>query len=126
MSLHEQIKETVRERDNFTCQKCFRIWSGKEKQFDVHHLELKMEGLGSKNTLYDLQNMNKLITYCHKCHMLLPHLIKYRQFGSKKGTPKKEKRNLLIKTWLAKGKSQAFIGKQLGITRQRVWQLARK
>ena len=77
MGLLVLIRDSVRARDKQTCQKCFKIWDGKNRKFDVHHLDLSME---SKSDIeYDLNNMDKLITMCHKCHLNLPHLIDKRK-----------------------------------------------
>ncbi len=63
-------REIIRERDNQTCQGCFKKWKQNTRKFDVHHLEETMLGkTREKETLkYDRENMDKLITFCHKCH----------------------------------------------------------
>lgn len=65
----DRTRYLVRERDNFTCMNCRRKWRESERQFDVHHLH----GLcGVKSRSYDKVNdMPKLITLCHDCHMNL-------------------------------------------------------
>ncbi len=65
------IREKVRIRDNYTCQKCKKVWVSGQRRFDVHHLETEMESI--KSYSYDKANQGKLITYCHKCHLSLPH-----------------------------------------------------
>lgn len=64
------VRERIRARDNYTCQKCKRVWNGKERRFDVHHLDAKKE----KTKQYDNYEIEKdnMITLCHKCHMSLP------------------------------------------------------
>mgnify|MGYP001568008121 CR=1 FL=1 len=66
-------RQKVRERDNHTCQKCKKKWR-KGRRFDVHHLDLKMES--KRNYNYDKNNIDKLITICHKCHLNMPHIKK--------------------------------------------------
>ena len=67
------LREKVRVRDNHTCQKCGKKWKHGERRFDVHHLDAKKES----SRLYsdDKKNLHQMMTYCHKCHMTLPHLI---------------------------------------------------
>lgn len=73
----DHIRERVRVRDNHTCQNCKRVWVVGTRRFDVHHLDEDMEGT-NKNTgkfktnyKYDSKNIDKMITYCHKCHLNL-------------------------------------------------------
>lgn len=70
MGGREWTRELVRARDNYTCQKCKRVWREGFRRFDVHHLDESMLGkTRSKGTTkYDRENMDKLITFCHKCH----------------------------------------------------------
>jgi len=53
-----ELKEKIRERDNYTCQECGKIHGGHGKKFDVHHID------------YDKTNNipSNLITLCNKCH----------------------------------------------------------
>lgn len=74
------IRQIVRQRDNNTCQKCFIKWIKDERKFDVHHLEIEMES--SRNIKYDRENMDKMITLCHKCHLNL-HSVKEKMRFSK-------------------------------------------
>lgn len=71
------IREWVRIRDNRTCQKCGKIWIKGQRRFDVHHLDLSMEGKSKERGIgkWDEKNIGKLITYCHKCHLNL-HSVK--------------------------------------------------
>ena len=67
-------REIVRKRDNYTCQKCGKVWDGIERRFDVHHLN----GIcGKKSKSYDrLSDIKGLITLCHRCHLNLPEVKK--------------------------------------------------
>ena len=62
----ERVRFLTRHRDKFTCQDCGKKWNVGERQFDVHHLG----GMCGKNSRgYDsIEDMNTLITLCHKCH----------------------------------------------------------
>ena len=64
------LRELIRMRDGHTCQKCFKKWKEGRRRFDVHHLEESMFGktLSREASKYDRENMDKLITFCHKCH----------------------------------------------------------
>ena len=66
----DQIREVVRTRDNHTCQKCGKRWIAGQRRLDVHHLEENMLGKNRMKGVikYDKENMDKLITFCHKCH----------------------------------------------------------
>jgi|GEM_PF-2004598 len=62
-------RELVRIRDNFTCQKCGKIWAEGERRFDVHHIDCD----SSKTKGYDSRKeMKNMVTLCHKCHLNLP------------------------------------------------------
>lgn len=64
------IRERVRVKDKHTCQDCKRVWDGKERRFDVHHLGGQC---GKKSRGYDrLSEMEGLITLCHRCHFNRP------------------------------------------------------
>lgn len=70
------LREKVRIRDNRTCQICFLVWKAGMRRFDVHHMDETMEGTSHTKGSYtlDKQNLEKLITLCHKCHLRLDHL----------------------------------------------------
>ena len=70
---YSRIRELVRIRDKRTCQKCNKKWIEGMRRFDVHHEDEEMEGLGLYKGIYkaDKENMNHMITYCHKCHLNL-------------------------------------------------------
>lgn len=63
----ELAREKVRRRDGYRCTSCKRPWKVGTRSFDVHHLH----GVcGQKSRGYDSVNdMDGLITLCHKCHM---------------------------------------------------------
>lgn len=65
------IREIVRARDNYTCKICGKKWLESMRRFDVHHMAEDMLGKNRMKGVieYDKNNMDKLITYCHKCHM---------------------------------------------------------
>lgn len=61
----DALREKVRVRDNHTCQHCNKKWLEGERRFDVHHLE------ESRQSTYDYnsEELEKMITLCHKCHL---------------------------------------------------------
>ena len=69
----DKIRERVRIRDNHICQICFKKWEIGKRRFDVHHLDINMEGKSFVKgiTKMDKENFKKLITLCHKCHLNL-------------------------------------------------------
>lgn len=75
ISQREKLREKVRERDNYTCQLCFKKWKKGKRKFDVHHTDIKIEG---KKAFFCSNNydFSKMITLCHKCHLNLPHIKK--------------------------------------------------
>ncbi len=68
------VREKVRIRDGHSCKLCGYLWTQGERRLDVHHLDEKMES--KKDYRYDRDNMDKMITLCHKCHLNLPHIRK--------------------------------------------------
>jgi hypothetical protein len=74
MGGRDYFRELVRARDKHTCQDCGKKWEKGCRRFDVHHLDEKMDGNGRKPGAlkYDKENMDRLITLCHKCHFNLP------------------------------------------------------
>lgn len=74
----DRYRELVRVRDNHTCQACFKVWEKGQRRFDVHHLDEKMEGKSHLRgaSEYDANNLNKMITLCHKCHLNLDSVRK--------------------------------------------------
>src|SRR3990167_8056696 len=82
----DYIREIVRIRDNHTCQKCFKKWEEGKRRFDIHHLN----GLcGKKSQSYDcFEEMDGLITLCHKCHL---NLDEVREKRSNRSSPRPNK-----------------------------------
>ena len=83
----EFIREKVRMRDKHTCQECGKKWVKGQRRFDTHHLN----GLcGKKSMTYDrLENINCLITLCHKCHLGLDEV---RHKMSEESSPRPNKK----------------------------------
>ena len=63
----DMLREVIRERDNWICQICGDRWQEKERRFDVHHFDEKMESV--RNYHYDKHNTDKMVTLCHHCHL---------------------------------------------------------
>ena len=63
------IRDIVRKRDSDICQKCLKKWIKGKRKLDVHHLDIKMEG--TRDLKYDRENLDKMITLCHRCHLNL-------------------------------------------------------
>jgi len=83
------IREKVRNRDNQTCIVCNKIWKEGLRKFDVHHKEID-EGRNARYS-YDSQNMDKLITICHRCHCYLHAVIRRTKFDTDYVLNNKEK-----------------------------------
>lgn len=69
----DYIRELVRMRDKHTCQYpgCGKKWIEGKRRFDIHHLDEKIAGIIPSRKIsikYDRENVDKLITFCHKCH----------------------------------------------------------
>lgn len=66
----DMVREKVRMRDKYTCQKCGKIWNDEMRRFDIHHLN---GDCGKYSRKYDrVCNVDGLITLCHKCHFNHP------------------------------------------------------
>jgi len=67
------IRELIRIRDRYTCQKCKKKWLKGRRRFDVHHADKKEEGKShNKNCVSrDKKMLDRMITLCHKCHFQL-------------------------------------------------------
>ena len=65
---HKKLKESIRKRDNYTCQRCGLKWIKGEKTFPIHHLEFDKDGQNPGYD-YDFNNQDKLITLCPKCNI---------------------------------------------------------
>lgn len=73
----ERTREARRIRDGHTCQMCGKMKLPGKRRLDIHHLR----GVcGKKSRSYDkLEELDNLITLCHKCHFNMPdHTIKAR------------------------------------------------
>lgn len=69
----DYVRELVRQRDGRTCQMCGKRWKEGMRRFDIHHIY----ECGTKSRAYDrVEDMDGLITYCHKCHLNLDSVIK--------------------------------------------------
>ena len=55
----EDLKESIRKRDNYICQECGIHQDELNKKLDCHHIDYDKDNLDSKN----------LITLCRSCHM---------------------------------------------------------
>lgn len=73
LSGRDFLREKVRVRDNHMCQICLKKWKVGMIRFDVHHLNPEMEG-GNTSYSLDVENLDQMITLCHKCHLRLEHL----------------------------------------------------
>jgi 5-methylcytosine-specific restriction endonuclease McrA len=123
----DYIREKVRKRDKYTCQKCKKRWKPGTRRFDVHHLEIEMESIRSYS--YDKENQDKLITLCHKCHISLPHnktkmsVAQIQNPYRKRAIKQRIARTRKFQQLRQNGLSLAAIGKLYGISYQRVSQL---
>ena len=57
----EKLRETVRIRDNYMCQKCGIYQDEQRYKLSVHHIDFDKTN----------SDLNNLITYCIKCHISL-------------------------------------------------------
>lgn len=140
MAGREFVREKVRARDNWTCQDCgirrgleevlrhnlfHKELKGKMKGLDVHHLNGKC-GLLSK--AYDkMEDIEGLITLCHKCHYNRPeHKCKSAKWSEiSRGYLIKVPRSIYsqIFSQRAKGMKIREIGKNFGVSYQRIQQI---
>ncbi len=103
----DQPRERVRMRDNWTCQKCEKVWNPPMRRFDCHHLN----GLcGKLSRAYD-NNLEGMITLCHKCHGQ-EHAYKE---GCKKGKATTEEISR-IRDLFGCGMSRDKIAKEVGFS----------
>jgi len=87
------IRELARIRDNHKCQLCDKKWRVGQRRFDIHHLE----GCGERSFKYDkIEDLNNLITYCHKCHLNLPEVLEKME---NKSSERPLKQKLYQKEW---------------------------
>jgi hypothetical protein len=57
----EQLKESIRKRDNYKCQKCGLKEKNHYRKLDIHHIDYNKENCSKKN----------LITLCTKCNAIV-------------------------------------------------------
>ena len=83
------VREIVRTRDGHRCQRCFIKWKEGQRRFDVHHLDPEKEGKSNErgSIKRDKQDIDEMITFCHKCHLSLPHLKEKMSKIMKKSNP---------------------------------------
>lgn len=124
----DRVRELVRIRDDHTCQCCKRKWNGKERRFDVHHLDEEKEGLNHRLPIsYDRNNMDKLITYCHKCHLNLDHIIeKFKKRLSFVSQINQERNNNIFNEYGIGDISMKKIASKYGVTHQRIQQIIQR
>lgn len=69
----DRVKELVRIRDKRTCQECKLKWKYGMRRLDVHHLDENKQSTSRLRMQHkwDFENMDRLITLCHKCHFNL-------------------------------------------------------
>lgn len=80
----DRTREIVRIRDKHTCQGCRKVWVMGSRRFDIHHLN---GDCGKKSHSYDkVEDMDGLITLCHKCHTNLESVR--HKIGTKTGNVK--------------------------------------
>lgn len=96
MEGRDYIRMLVRIRDNLTCQNCQKKWKSGLRHFDVHHLR----GCGKKSRDYDqiksMNDSNRLVTLCHRCHMNLNYV---RRKMSNKSSPRPLKHKIYQSIW---------------------------
>ncbi len=85
----DNFRESIRERDNFTCQfpGCGKKWKEGARRFDVHHLDETIARVIPSRKIpiaYDRSHPEKLITFCHKCHFKW-HIERGHQMNGRKG-----------------------------------------
>lgn len=134
----DRPREIARQRDNHTCRICLNKWVEGQRRFDIHHLSGFCGKLSRK---YDkIDNLEMLITLCHKCHLNLETVkVKMKNAVRK---PRKtmlftlnstDKRRKIIQKHAetynfvleSRHKRLTFreIGQLLGVSRQRIYQI---
>lgn len=97
----EFTREKVRIRDNHTCQKCGKKWEEDQRRFDIHHLS---GDCGRFSLGYDkTENLDNLITLCHKCHLNLEE-VKEKRLN--KSSPRLKKYKVYQREWAKTNKSR--------------------
>ena len=80
------LAEIVRNRDNYTCQICGKIWHEGERRLDTHHLDRNKE---NDHSCENYKNFDEMITLCHRCHLNLDQVRSSMTRGHKKLTEAK-------------------------------------
>lgn len=75
------VREWARIRDNRTCQICHKEWVPGTRRLDVHHLDEDRQQ--SRDCKWDMENLDRLITLCHKCHFNLEYFKKKQSLALK-------------------------------------------
>lgn len=70
----DSVRELVRLRDKHTCQVCQKRWRKGTRRFDVHHLDPERES--TRDTKWDREHLDRLVTLCHRCHLNLDSVRK--------------------------------------------------
>ena len=65
----KEIKDLIKQRDNYTCQICQKLFSQEDKELHIHHIDYN-----KKNCLPE-----NLISLCHSCHSKTNHKRKFWQ-----------------------------------------------
>jgi hypothetical protein len=60
MKFNKKLKEFIRRRDGYKCQKCGRTELEEKRKLAIHHID------GEKDNC----SLDNLITLCHKCNMM--------------------------------------------------------
>ena len=106
--------ETLK-RDNYTCQVC-----GSQKDVEIHHID----GTGSNRKRDKMNNnVDNLITLCHRCHMKV-EIKKKGNFNKGKWLEDIIRDERIYQ--LSKKMKQTKIAKLEGLTRQRINQIVKK
>ena len=96
------------------------------RRFDVHHLDHNKEGKHHALPIsYDRENMDKLITYCHKCHLSLDHIIEKFKIVNNRGEEFRERNDEIRKKYLT-GMVLRELAEEYSVTYQRIQQIVRK
>jgi 5-methylcytosine-specific restriction endonuclease McrA len=110
----ETLRVIVLKRDNYTCQIC-----GKKKKVEVHHKDRTGSNRLAKEMNNDLDN---LITLCHKCHLILDCPI--GGFSKGKSEEKTERNQMIMR--MLKSHTQTQVSRKFHLTRQRINQIKTK
>ena len=62
-----QLRESIRQRDGYTCRICGYVWDKKDRKLSVHHIDYNKNNLNPEN----------LISLCTPCHSKTHHKRDY-------------------------------------------------